>query len=184
MNNPSSSRPPNFELIIRHFCSSGVEFVIIGGLAASIHGSSYVTVDVDFCYNRTPQNLECLARALTTIHAKLRSAPSELPFRPDAATLKAGLNFTFSTDLGDIDIFGEIAGLGTFAEVVKDSEELILFGYPVRVLSLDGLIRAKRATARRKDLIIVPELEAIRELRKEKEASEGNKKEESPDKGK
>jgi len=169
MTNQPGSRPPDFDGIIRHFCSEGVEFVIIGGLAATLHGSAYITTDVDFCYNRSLQNLDRLARALTAIHATLRGAPPDLPFRPDASTLKAGLNFTFVTDMGDIDIFGEVSGLGPFSEVVKEAEEVSLFGFPVRILTLDGLIRAKRAAGRRKDLTIVPELEALRELREDKD---------------
>lgn len=169
MNNHPDSRPPDFEGIIRHFCSEGVEFIIIGGLAATLHGSAYITTDVDFCYNRSHQNLGRLARALSEIHATLRGAPPDLPFRPDASTLKAGLNFTFVTDLGDIDMFGEVSGLGPFSDVVKEAEEVSLFGFPVRVLTLDGLIRAKRAAGRRKDLTIVPELEALRELREDKD---------------
>ena len=167
MTDQSGSRPPDFDGIIRHFCSEGVEFVIIGGLAATLHGSAYITTDVDFCYNRSPQNLDRLARALTAIHATLRGAPPDLPFRPDVSTLRAGLNFTFVTDLGDIDMFGEVIGFGSFSEVVKDAEELSLFGFTVRILTLNGLIRAKRAAGRRKDLTIVPELEALRELRED-----------------
>lgn len=175
MNGPSKNRPPNFEEIIRHFCSEKVEFVIIGGLAAALHGSSYITVDADFCYDRSPKNLDNLARALNKIHTTLRDASPDLPFHPDAATLKAGLNFTFSTDLGDIDIFGEVSGLGSYSEVLRETEEMTLFGFSVHVLSLEGLVRAKRATARRKDLTIVPELEALRELQKKQDKRKKDK---------
>jgi predicted nucleotidyltransferase len=168
MSTPPSGRPPNFEEIIRYFCSEGVEFVIIGGLAASLHGSSYITVDTDLCYNRSTQNLDRIARALTAIHATLRGAPADLPFRLDAKTIKAGLNFTFSTDLGDIDIFGEVSGIGSYSDVLSETEEIMLFGFRVHVLGLDGLIRAKRAASRRKDLMIMPELEALRELQRKK----------------
>lgn len=168
MSTPPSGRPPNFEGIIRHFCSEDVEFIIIGGLAASLHGSSYITVDTDLCYNRSPKNINRLAKSLTSIHATLRDAPPNLPFHPDSETLRAGLNFTFSTDLGDIDLFGEVGGLGLYSDVLRQAEEITLFGFSVHVLSLDGLLRAKRATARRKDLTIVPELEALRELQKKR----------------
>ena len=168
MNDQSGSRPPDFEAIIRHLCSEKVEFVIIGGMAAALHGSAYITVDVDISYDRSPQNLDHLARALAAIHARLRDAPPDLPFRPDPDTLKAGLNFTFMTDLGDIDIFGEVTGLGLCSEVIKQSEEMELYGNRVRILGLDGLILAKRAASRRKDLTLVPELEALRELKKKK----------------
>ena len=84
----------------------------------------------------------------------------------DAETLKAGLNFTLSTDLGDIDLLGEVAGLGMYQAVEENSEEVAVFGIRCRALTLEGLIKAKRASGRPKDLRILPELEALLELRR------------------
>ncbi len=140
-----------------------VECVIVGGVAAAIHGSSILTNDLDVCYSRNPANLERLAEALTSVRARLRNAPKELPFILDAETLKAGLNFTFTTDIGDLDLLGEVRGVGHYQEVIADSVTVELFGYRFAVIHIAKLIDATRAAGRPKDLITLPELEAIQE---------------------
>ena len=87
-----------------------VECVIIGGVAASLYGSSRLTQDLDVCYARNPPNLERLATALRSVNAKLRNAPADRPFVLDAETLRHGLNFTFTTDVGSLDLLGEVRG--------------------------------------------------------------------------
>ena len=140
-----------------------VECVIIGGVAATLHGSTILTNDLDVCYARNPANLERLANALRSVHARLRNAPEDLPFVLDAETLRKGLNFTFATDVGSLDLLGEVRGLGYFPEVVEGSVIFELFGYRFPVLDLPKLIIAKRTAGRAKDLIAIPELEAIQQ---------------------
>src|SRR5260370_40671260 len=94
-----------------------VEFVIIGGWSAILHGASHVTNDLDFCFARNPENLRRLASALAPYHPRLRDLPADLPFVWDAATLGNGTVFTLTTDLGPIDLLAEVTGLGDFAQV-------------------------------------------------------------------
>jgi hypothetical protein len=141
----------------------GVACVIVGGVAATLHGSSFLTHDLDVCYAREPANLERLALALRSVNARLRGAPQDLPFLLDAETLRRGLNFTFQTDIGPIDLLGEVAGVGQFAEACAHAVLYQLFGHQFAVLSLDKLIASKRAAGRPKDLLVLPELEAIYE---------------------
>jgi hypothetical protein len=143
-----------------------VEFVIIGGMAAVAHGSACLTLDLGLCYSRKKENLEKLAEALASFQPRLRGAPPDLPFHLDAATLRSGMNFTLSTNLGDLDILGEVSGLGGYTEALLSSEVLELYGMRCRVLSLEGLIKTKKAAGRTKDLMLLPELEALLELRK------------------
>lgn len=145
--------------------SADVEFVVVGGLAAVVHGSAYVTNDVDVCYGRSAANVDRLCGALSRVNPALRGAPRDLPFRLDPQTVAAGLNFTLDTDLGALDLLGEVQGLGGYPQVTGQSEEVELFGHSVRVLTLEALIRAKRAAGRKKDLLLIPELEALLELR-------------------
>src|SRR5215212_11532447 len=140
-----------------------VKCVIVGGVAAAIHGSSLVTSDLDVCYARHATNLKQLAEALQSVHARLRNAPEGLPFILDAETLKRGLNFTFTTDIGDLDLLGEVRGIGSYEAVVAGSIKVELFGYQFVVMDIGKLIRAKRAAGRPKDLLALPELEAIQE---------------------
>lgn len=140
-----------------------VKCVIVGGVAAAIHGSSLVTSDLDVCYARDAANLSRLAEALQSVHARLRNAPEGLPFILDADTLKRGLNFTFTTDIGDLDLLGEVRGLGYYEVIVNDSITVELFGYQFAVIDIAKLITAKRSAGRPKDLIALAELEAIQE---------------------
>jgi len=151
--------------LIQRLIQSQVEFVVIGGVAMVAHGSNHSTRDVDLCYNRSAENLTRLAAVLTDLHAYLRGAPKGLPFRTDVPTLQAGLNFTLEPDCGDLVLIGEVAGVGGFAEVLAASEEKEMFGERVRVLSLDGLIAAKRAAWRAKDQSHLLELESLKKLR-------------------
>jgi hypothetical protein len=97
----------------------------------------------------------------------MRGAPPGLPFRFDPPTIQAGLNFTLTTDLGDLDVLGEVSGIGFYDKVLAMSEEKEVYGLMVRVLSLDGLIAAKKAAGRTKDKLHLLELEELKKLRDE-----------------
>lgn len=140
-----------------------VDCVIVDGVAAAVHGSSLLTSDLDVCYGRDGANLLRLAEALQSAHARLRNAPEGVPFILDAETLKRGLNFTFTTDIGDLDLLGEVRGVGHYEAVITDSITVELFGYKFAVMDIGKLILAKRAAGRPKDLLALPELEAIQE---------------------
>ncbi|MGH9722278.1 MAG: nucleotidyltransferase [Bryobacteraceae bacterium] len=147
----------------RKLVRNGVDFVVVGGVAATLHGSATATFDLDICYSRTTDNLERLANALADLSPRLRGAPPGLPFLWDCETLRRGFNFTLTTGFGDIDILGDIAGVGSFDEVKAASQTIEAFVLRLAVLSLEALIRAKRAAGRDKDLRAIPELEALKE---------------------
>lgn len=139
------------ERILRQLTSSDVEFVVIGGVAAAAQGSVRATYDLDLCYRRTPENLERLTDALAPLRPRLREAPEDLPFQWDARTLERGLNFALQTDAGAVDLLGEVAGLGSYEQVLTSSEVLELYGMSVHVLTLEGLIAAKHAAGQPRD---------------------------------
>ena len=157
----------NFIQAVQSLVDEGVEFVIIGGWSAILHGSVYVTRDLDVCYSRAPANLKRLAKALSPFHPVLRDLPPGLPFLWDDVTLRNGTVFTLKTDLGDIDLLAEVAGVGVFDQVSHHSVVMQAFGREVRVLDLPGLIAAKRASGRPKDQLALPELEALLEATQE-----------------
>jgi len=100
---------PNAGKVLPILNEGEVEYVVVGGVALVAHGSARATFDIDLCYKRSKANIEKLCRALQPFHPRLRGAPKDLPFRLDAKTIAAGLNFTLVTDLGDIDLLGEVA---------------------------------------------------------------------------
>jgi predicted nucleotidyltransferase len=154
------------EETIRILYDAGVEFVVIGGAAMGLQGSAYLTKDIGFCYARTSKNIERIEKALEPCHPALRGAPPGLPFRFDAKTIANGLNFTLSTDLGDLEFLGEVSGLGSFQEVLTASDVRDVGGVDCRVLSLEGLIKSKTAAGRHRDLYVLPELRGLSELKK------------------
>jgi hypothetical protein len=151
------------EAVIRLLGQHRVRYVLIGGLAAITHGAPLVTQDVDICSARDPENLEALAAALIDVHAELRGADPGLPFRIDARTLRAGDSFTLSTDVGAIDLLATPSGTSGYDDLVRAADSFDLFGHRVLVASVVDLIRMKRAAGRRKDLLAIEELSALRE---------------------
>ncbi|HSK73990.1 MAG TPA: hypothetical protein VK892_19985 [Pyrinomonadaceae bacterium] len=153
------------EALARH----KVKFVIVGGVAINLHSSAYVTYDLDFCYSRERENLKRIVEALAHFKPRLRDFSENLPFIWDEQTLKSGTNFTFQTNIGDIDMLGEVTGVGAFEDVLAQSKVMNLFGFEINVLSIEGLIKAKKAAGRTKDLLVLPELEALQEALKREE---------------
>lgn len=155
----------DFGALLRTLVEAGVEFILVGGAAATAHGATRLTLDVDIIYRRSPENFQRLAAALARHHPYVRGAPAGLPFRWDAETIRRGLNFTLSTDLGDLDVLGEIAG-GTYETLRSDCIAITVFGITCQCLGLERLILVKRAAGRPKDLEAIAELESILAERK------------------
>lgn len=156
----------NFRELIRVLGQNQVEFIIVGGLAATVHGSSRFTKDLDVVYRRTPDNVTRLVNALVNDQPYLRGAPPGLPFSWDERTIWNGLNFTLITGLGAIDLLGEITGGGGYDDLLPYSVQLQLFDIKCFCLGLERLIYVKRAAGRPKDFEAIAELEAILEERK------------------
>lgn len=155
----------DFAALLRCLSEAGVEYVLVGGAAATAHGSARLTQDLGVVYRRSDENMRRLASALTPHMPYLRGAPAGLPFVWDARTLQRGLNFTLTTDLGAIDLLGEIVGGGRYEDLLPDCITIKVFGVACSCLGLERLIHVKRAAGRPKDLEAVAELEAILEER-------------------
>ncbi len=155
----------DFERLIGLLVESGVDFILVGGVAATVHGSTRLTLDIDVVYARNAANLDRLVAALEPFEPYPRGAPAGLPFHWDRRTLDRGLNFTLTTTLGDIDLLGEIIGGGAFDDLAADAIQIELLGQRCLCLSLDRLIDVKRAAGRPKDYESLAELEALRDER-------------------
>ena len=157
---------------LERFCTllaqHGVEFIVVGGQAEALMGSPRVTYDVDLCYRRTPENLERLAAALSTLKLTLRGAPPDLKFRIDAQALALGQNYTFEVD-GEypLDFLGYLEPIGTYEALLPQTETVSLGGRPVHIIGLNDLIRIKRYLGRPKDRESLLQLEGIRRLREQ-----------------
>jgi len=133
-----------FTHTMRLLNEGNVRFIVIGGWAATIHGSARVTFDVDVVYSRDRENMRNLATCLAPYAPYLRNAPPGLPFKFDEKTIRNGLNFTLVLrDLGDVDFLGEVAGGGTYEQLLPFSQELEAFGVRLRCVTLERLIQLK-----------------------------------------
>jgi predicted nucleotidyltransferase len=158
----------DFKALLHAVHSAGVEFILIGGVAAVAHGSSRLTKDLDVAYRRTPENIKRLAQALAPHAPYLRGVPPGLPFKWDEQTILRGLNFTLVTSFGDIDLLGEVTGGGGYEQLLSHTIMLTLYGMDLLCLDLERLIHVKRAAGRPKDLEAVAELEVLLEEKRHK----------------
>jgi predicted nucleotidyltransferase len=144
-----------------------IRFVVIGGVAAAVHGSARVTNDLDICYDGEDRgNVAALAMLLAKWNAYLRGIEKNLPFIMDERTLRGAPIMTLITTEGDIDVMDRVAGVGDYDAVRKHSERITALGVSFRVLDLPSLIKAKRAAGRPRDFDHLPELEALLEMRR------------------
>jgi hypothetical protein len=152
---------PDFLSIIKLLTGHEVDFIVVGGVAANLFGSARLTYDLDIVYSRKEDNLRKMVTAFQNTNPYLRGAPPGLPFKLDFRTLRNGLNFTLTTDLGPIDLLGGIPGARSFEELINDSVEINESDLRFRCVTLPRLIELKNAAGRPKDLESLAELRAI-----------------------
>jgi hypothetical protein len=163
----------DFETALKALTEAKVHFIVVGAYAAVAHGSSQVTRDLDICYERTAENMQRLASALAPYHPRLRGVDPDLPFALDQHALAHGMNFTLETDLGDLDLMGQLSGIGGFEALRDDAQLIHLHQQEILIASLDAIIRSKRAAGRAKDINAIPELEALKELHGDPQKNKG-----------
>ena len=135
----------DFGRLLEALATHNVGYIIIGGFAATAHGSAFLTVDLDVVYDRSDDNVARLVAALEPLSPYLRGAPPGLPFRLDEPTIGRGLNFTLRTSAGDLDLLGEATGGGTYEALLPHTEVRQVLGVTCRFVDLETLIRLKRA---------------------------------------
>lgn len=153
------------ERILGVLAAHGVRSVLIGGFAAAIHGSPYVTTDVDVVPAVDEENLRRLSDALTEMHSRVWTAtePSGVPFDHSAASLADMRVWNLVTDHGRLDIMFEPAGTSGYEDLAREAVRLTILGVDVDVASLADVIRSKEAAGREKDRLVLPVLRRIAE---------------------
>jgi hypothetical protein len=147
--------------IIPPLVGAKINFILIGGKAATLHGSARVTFDTDIVYDRRKANLEKIVKLLKPFSPYLRGAPPGLPFVFDLPTLRNGLNFTLTTRLGDLDLLGEVVGGGGYRDLLPHTLTVEAFAARFKCVDLPTLIKLKRAAGRPKDLESIAELQTL-----------------------
>jgi hypothetical protein len=141
----------------------GVRFVLIGGFAAVIHGSPYVTTDIDLVPESTLENLRRLSAALHAMNARVWTAsePDGIPFEHDAASIADVRVWNLVTDLGRLDLTFEPAGTAGYEDLARSATRLEISGTHVDVAALADIIRSKEAAGRDKDRLVLPVLRRL-----------------------
>ena len=142
-----------------------VEFIVIGGAAAILHGSSTTTQDLDVIHRRTEENVARLLAALARLDATIREL-GDRKLRPDHQLLLHGRQPLLSTALGDLDTLCTLHDGRGYDELLPHSIEMEVDARPLRVLDLDTLIQVKAAANRPKDRLVLPILLALRDMRR------------------
>lgn len=163
----------DFRAAILELVEGNVRFVLIGGLAMIARGASHITFDVDVSYERNTENLIALVKVLKNCHARLRNVPADLPFLLNVKTFKNVQNLTLTTDVGDLDLLAEPAGVDSFKDLWDRATEIEIFGFMVRVASLEDLIAMKRAAGRPKDQQHLLELLDLQQFLRDEARREG-----------
>lgn len=154
-----------FEIILSALVARDIRFVLVGGVAATIHGSARFTNDIDICYDTAPDNVDRLVAILTEWQASLRGVAPGLPFLLDRRTFRTTPLLTLTSTMGAIDLLDHVPGVGHYADAIKGSETVRIGATEFRALTLEALIASKKAVRRKKDLEHLIELEAILALR-------------------
>lgn len=152
--------------ILERLVSRGVDFVVIGGIAAVLHGSPRATFDLDVCFATDDTNLEALGEVLVGLDAGLKGVDDDVPFVPNAQTLRRVEVLTLDTAAGELDVLTRPSGAPRYDVLRRRAERFDLGGFSVLVASLEDLIGMKQAANRPKDRADVEELETIRRLRR------------------
>jgi len=151
----------NLNNILEVLLRNEIEFVIIGGFAAVVHGSSQVTKDLDICLCINDEQIENLRKCLKPFNPKHRTSQKKLSFLEHPQDASGTQNIYLETDLGVLDIISEVKGVGDFERVLRGAIEIELFGHSCKVISLEDLIDSKKSMSREKDLTTTKELEIL-----------------------
>ncbi len=156
-----------FDVLDQH----GVRFVLIGGLAAILHGASHLTTDVDVVPKEARENLDRLAAALKDLHARIRVSgePEGVPFDHSAESLARVRVWNLQTDAGDLDITFEPSGTRGYDDLRRDAVSVHLRSGDVTVASLADVIRSKEAADRPRDRAALPGLRALLSTSRDRE---------------
>jgi hypothetical protein len=137
-----------------------VEFIVVGGAAAVLHGALAMTQDLDVVHSSTVENVRHLTTVLDQLDARVRE-PGPRRLRPDESMLRGGGQVQLTTTLGPLDLLGRLHDGRGYNELLPHTELLTDEYRRVRVLDLPTLIEVKTGAGRAKDRLVLPLLLAL-----------------------
>jgi hypothetical protein len=152
--------------MLERLLAAKVDFVVIGGIALSLHGVDRQTKDLDISFARDKDNLDRLGGLLVALNAKLWGVEEDVPFVADAKTLDRTEVLTLRTSLGLLDLLSSPAGAPRYSTLARKAERADFQQGEIAYASLDHLIAMKETTGRPQDLADIESLKAVRRLRR------------------
>lgn len=147
--------------LLQFLVKTPLDFVIVGGFAAILHGCNQATRDIDICLVLSPEQIQVLRQVLAPINPRHRAMHEKKSFITYPEEINNISTFNLETDLGVLDIISHVEGVGNYYDLLKRSEEIELYGEKCFLIAMDDLIRSKKALGRHRDLAVVEELEAL-----------------------
>jgi len=148
--------------LLHRLVRAQVDFVVIGGVAVVVQGSPRFTKDLDISYATDDENLQRLGALLVELDTRLRQIDEDVPFVPDAQTLRKTQMLTLTTRDGDVDLLAHPPGSPGYASLKRKASRIELDGDTVLIASIDDLIAMKTASGRPQDLVDLESLEVAR----------------------
>ena len=146
---------PDFFKILKTFVKREVDFVVVGGVCAVLHGAPISTFDLDLVHSRTPDNLHRLLSVLDKLNAFFRER-KDLRIVPDLSHVSSTGHQLLMTKFGPLDLLGTIGNGLSYEDIIDHTEEINVSGFKLRILSLEKLIQIKEYIARGKDKAVLP----------------------------
>lgn len=165
----------SLHVLLNRLADAGIEFVVIGGFAGTLHGSALITDDVDVCAVLSADSVEKIRSAFADLHPVHRQTHRRLSSLDNSRAGIALNNLHLETDYGIIDVITSVLGVGDFARLKERTIKIPLYGRMILLISLEDLIVAKEAVGREKDLLAVKELRAIAAMRAKKKSAPDEK---------
>jgi len=154
----------DFLNLLERLVKAGVDFVIVGGFAGVVHGCTYVTQDIDICCDFSTANLLALQTAISDLDPVHRMTPGRKKLQLTEQTCGQFKNLYLDTKIGQLDCLSFIDGLGDYDQVKRASRLIEVEDMKICVLTLEALIKTKRAMNRLRDKEVILQLEAIKKL--------------------
>lgn len=157
----------DFSNLLERLAGADIDFVIVGGFAGVVHGCWFLTQSIEVCCDFSPANLLSLQKALKDIHPVHRMTPNRKKLKLSEKNCKQFKNLYLDTDDGQLDCLSFVDGLGDYRKVKQASQFIRVEDMQLRILSLDALIKAKKAMNRPHDKEAIRQLEAIKKVQKQ-----------------
>jgi len=151
---------PAIEKLAQALNESGVKWVLVGGMALTLHGGSLLTSDCDLAFEKSEDNLQRLKSALESISARPLRASDNGEYELDFSTLLAPF-MHLKSEVGPVDLINRLPGVDSFEGLYSRSVEIDVDGIEIRIASIDDLIRLKSGTDRPKDALHLEMLKAL-----------------------